>query len=314
MPSKPKYIIDTDLGDDVDDALALALAATAQMELVAVTTVYRNVEDRARMAKKLLSALGEPYGRVPVLPGHSWPLERNLPAPAIDFLSEEERTDLTLAPDGASPDEAVDALIHACHTYGKDLTVVALGPLTNLARVIERDPTALPTASRVVLMGGAYFRHYADWNVSCDPHAAATVFASLPNLECIGADVTHAAVAPCELEERLLHPTPAAPRWRHYLADLTQRWLSTRAKPALVLHDPLLMAYLLEPTLCHFTETSVCVVTDGPAAGLTLNLDVYSKQWMNEAYTSLPPPPRHRVACDVNLERFWKIIEKMLTE
>ena len=50
MPSKPKYIIDTDLGDDVDDALALALAATAQMELVAVTTVYRNVEDRARMA------------------------------------------------------------------------------------------------------------------------------------------------------------------------------------------------------------------------------------------------------------------------
>lgn len=313
MPnSKLKLIIDTDLGDDIDDVLALALAMHHQIEILGITTVFRNVEDRARMAKKLLSTFGKAYERIPVLCGYSLPMGKKMPSPPIEFLSEEEKKDSALAPDGKSPSEAIDFIVDACNTHRDSLTVVAMGPLTNLAHVIEQDPQALARISRVAMMGGAYFRQYADWNVSCDPIAAARVFSSLSNLECIGADVTHRAAASPLFEKQLFHPSSQAPQWMRYLSELAQRWEKTRAKPELVLHDPLLMAHLIDPLLCSMTDTSVTVITEGPAAGLTLNVDAYSKQWMNDAYKSLPPIPRHRVATDVRLPRFHAMMEAML--
>jgi purine nucleosidase/pyrimidine-specific ribonucleoside hydrolase len=312
MQEKQVYWIDTDIGDDIDDALALALAMHQGMEIVGISTVFRNAEDRARLAKKLLCAFGGAYKHIPVLVGHALPMGKKTVSPSVDFLTREEKEDERLRPEESRPENTVARIIDACHTYGKRLTVVAMGPLTNLAHVIARDPTALPSVGRVAMMGGAFFRQYADWNVSCDPQAADVVFSHLPQITCVGADVTHAAVATPRFAQSLFSPAPTAPAWQCLLSDLAHRWLTTRAKEELVLHDPLLIASLLDDTLLSFTDAAVAVVTDGPAMGLTLNVDAYGKQWMNDHYTSLPPLPRHRLACACDLPRFLSLMEAMM--
>ena len=77
----------------------------------------------------------------------------------------------------------MDFIIDCCHRYGKDLTVVALGPCCNISKVIEKDPDALSSAAKVVIMGGAYFKQYADWNVMCDVAAADIMFRKVTHLE-----------------------------------------------------------------------------------------------------------------------------------
>lgn len=286
MANPRKILLDTDLGDDIDDVIALFAAMRQGFDLVGVTTVFQNTADRAKMAKKLLQLYGQGYENTPVFAGYGVPIAA---APrayghVIHYTPDVE----AYPPDSLHPEDTVDFIIQACRTYGKELTIAAIGPFTNLARVIEKDPEALTLCGSVCIMGGAFFKQYADWNVMCDVEAAAVLFRTLDNLECIGADVTHL----CEGDPALYQALFSAPKdqpARQYLAEMAALWRADRPSAKLLLHDPLVICYLADPSLCGMQPITAAVLTDGFARGMTLNVNAYGKKWMNEsAYAGYP--------------------------
>jgi len=279
---KLKLIIDTDIGDEIDDALAIYYAMRHDYEIIGITCVYKNTEERARITKRLLSLYGKGYESVPVFAGHGTPLaEERIEYPHTchyhDGLNAPE-----YAPDGYE-NEAVDFIIDACEKYGKELAVVAIGPFTNIARVIGKSPEALSKAARVVIMGGAYYRQYTDWNVMCDVEAADVMFSSLSNLECVGADVTHRLPLTREQHEVTLsckNDGAAAE-----IGELIRLWSIVNPDRYPTLHDPLAVEYAIDPEICETERARVKVISDGFARGLTLNVDGYNKDYMNPVYS-----------------------------
>jgi inosine-uridine nucleoside N-ribohydrolase len=284
MDKKLKFLIDTDIGDEIDDALALYAAMRMGLDIVGVTTVFRNTKERARIAKDLLIAYGKGYENVPVLAGYGSPTgesERDGWEHTCHYCDALDREDLS--PDGKSPSDAVDFIIDCCKKWGEELVVVCLGPLTNLAHAIQKDADALSRVKKTVIMGGAFFKQYADWNVTCDAKAADVVFKRAHRLECIGADVTHTLDIGKENYEYLLNferGDGAAAKMREYLT----LWKNDVPDRSPTLHDPLAIYYAADESVCDMTDVSVKVITEGAAMGMTLNVDAYSKAYMNPAY------------------------------
>ena len=306
METRKKILIDTDIGDDIDDAVALLTAMALDFEIVGVTTVFRDTDARARMVKKLMNAFGKGYDRIPVYAGysayttdkeenseHMCRFEENLAAPE-------------LAPVNKKPEEAVDFILDCCHRYGKELTVIAIGPFCNIAKAIEKDRDALNNAGQVVIMGGAYFKQYADWNVMCDVPAADVMFRNLSNLACIGADVTHLLAA--DYLKPLLAEADSGVLG--YVGEQYRQWQADYPENHLVPHDVLAVYYALDPTICAMTSIRVAVVCDGFAKGMTLNVDIYSKASLNSAYGGFDFSHRVQAANAVDLEQFHKFLQR----
>ena len=272
-----KYLMDMDIGDDIDDAIALYAAMCRGFELVGVTTVFRNTRDRARQVRKMLMAFGGDYANVPVYMGHGTPMNNEAPPhfhiPHYTPDLEEDR----YAPNSENPDDAVDFIIDACYRYGDDLTIIAIGPFTNLGRVIEKDPDALNKVKKVAIMGGAFFKQYVDWNVCCDVTAADLMFRHVNNLECIGADVTHLMIGEDRLYDNLLNYEGNDPG-HLYLTELCRLWKADRPYAKLLLHDPLVVYYVEDPSLCEMKAAPISVITEGYAVGLTVNVDALGKR------------------------------------
>ena len=133
MSEQMKILIDTDIGDDIDDAIALYAAMRQNFEIVGITTVFENTIQRARQVKKLLREYGHGYESVSVFAGYGTPIgERDREVKDIPHYTPDLEQDI-YAPSGTNPRDAVDFIIDACYKYGKELTVVAIGPFTNIA-------------------------------------------------------------------------------------------------------------------------------------------------------------------------------------
>lgn len=179
----PRILIDTDAGDDVDDVLAIAFAALRQeLQIVAVTTVGWRPHDRAGLVRKVLAACGKPD--VPVAVGYELPLtpqsdeERARYTSAaktnhVDVVSDAERD--ALAPVN---EEAVDLLIRQINAAPGELTIVAIGQLTNIAAALRRAPDLAQKVSAIALMGGEVELLRREHNVHTDVIAADEVFRS----------------------------------------------------------------------------------------------------------------------------------------
>jgi len=311
MCNERKILIDTDIGDDIDDAIALFAAMREGFELVGVTTVFRNTVERARMAKKLLNLYGRGYEHTPVYAGYGASLtgkaQEQTHVPHYTPDAEEYQ------PDSVDPEAAVDFIIESCRKYGNELTVIAIGPFTNIARAIRKDPDALNLCGRVCIMGGAFFKQYADWNVMCDVEAADLMLRTLDNLECIGADVTHLCEAEPDLYNALLH-APHNDRAREYLAEMCELWRNDRPGARLLLHDPLVIYYLAEPSLCSMQSITAAVITEGFARGMTLNVNAYGKKRMNEAAYAGHPMKICRAAQKVDVGKLNRMLCDDLAE
>ena len=252
--------IDTDLGSDVDDAIALAFALRhPELELVGVSTVFGDVELRARMAKELIR-LGGAEG-VPVLAGLGKPLTESRVGlmfghegrGLFEDASPRLRTD-------ADPDASrrVDALEEAVEAARAD-ALVAIGPLTNVAALL-RAGVRLP---RLSIMGGktapveveGVTPTIDEWNWHCDPDAAATLLEQEPP------SVGLPRIFPAEITFR----TPISSADHAALADgdalcralaaMSDIWLEKlkefgNPQPQILLHDPLTVASLPAPDLC----------------------------------------------------------------
>ena len=304
MAEKAKIIIDMDIGDDIDDAIALYAAMRLGFDIIGVTTVYQNTVDRARQVKKMLKEYGNGYENVPVFAGHGVPIDENrLYREHIIHYTKELEEDI-YTPVSTDPDDAVNFIVDSCLKYGKELTVVAIGAFTNIAKAIERDANALNSISRVVIMGGAYYKQYADYNVICDVAAADIMFRKLCNLECLGADVTHLMVGEQRLLDNLLNYN-GSEKGHIYLTELCHLWRADRPRVPLLLHDALVIYYLADASLCRMNSAPIVVMTEGFARGMTLNVDAYSKKAFSpDIYKDFDENHRALVASAVDRDTF----------
>ncbi len=304
---KIKLIIDTDIGDEIDDALALYYAVRRKYEMIGITTVFKNTDERARITKRLLSLYGKGYESIPVFAGHGTPIAE-MPQKYTHTCHYHPLLDSAdFAPDGDA-DDAVDFIIDSCEKYKEELAIVAIGPFTNIAKAIKKAPDSLSKAKRVVIMGGAYYRQYADWNVMCDVESADIMFSSLKNLECVGADVTHRL--PLTAEQHALLVNCKKDKAALEIAELIRLWSKANPDRYPTLHDPLAIEYAVNTEICRAERARVAVLTEGYARGLTLNVDAYNKDYLNSIYSE-NKINTVTVAKDIDAEDF---IDKFLNE
>lgn len=265
-----KYIIDTDIGDDIDDAFAIAYAIKAGLPVVGITTVFRNTIRRAKMAKMLLKTLGCPD--ITVCAGIDFPVN----APIIALENDYYAPDGSFIPcqyisqmDSEHYDEqhAVDYIIDTVRANPGDVTLILIGPQTNIAAALEKAPDILEDIKEIVMMGGKYYESdMAEWNILCDPEAAATVFESGVPIRAVGLDVT----MQCKLEgEAMKTFQENSAGICTLISQLMESWFQHYKFASPVLHDPLTIGVLLKDYVA-FEQQKVKVVTDKTHYGTTL--------------------------------------------
>ncbi|HEV2529796.1 MAG TPA: nucleoside hydrolase [Thermomicrobiales bacterium] len=267
-------ILDVDTG--VDDALALAYAANRpDLDLVAVTTVAGNV-DIARATentRRVLAYLGR--DDVPVHRGASRPLARShRPASYAHGHDGLGGVQLPAARRSLEETPGPATIIRLARERPGELTLVAVGPLTNLAIALNVEPRIAEWIPSVVVMGGAFrcpgnITALAEYNIWEDPEAAAQVFeAPFASTTLIGLDVTmqvgFARATAAELAKRG-ELNPAA----DLAVRVSQQTWDERGLDQLWLHDPLAVAVAAEPGLVGYSDDAVEVVVTGEAEGQT---------------------------------------------
>lgn len=267
---KVKILLDTDIGDDIDDAMTLALALRLpEVEIVGITTVFAQTDVRARLAARMLECVGR---TAPVYAGKSGSYGFRMCGfsqyePALDADRYAPRNDA--AADGG--DAAVRFIVECARKYGQELTIVAIGPLTNIAAAIALDRKAMEGVGKIALMGGAFYKTVAEWNILCDAPAAKTVFSLGEKIEAYGLDVTTATTL-CGRQFKRIVDYAGDDKLAAYLANLTRMWHDyTGNLPCL--HDPLTLYNAVRPGLVLLEKQAVEVLCDEPLTGITLNLD-----------------------------------------
>ncbi|MEE8558233.1 MAG: nucleoside hydrolase [Myxococcota bacterium] len=264
-------VLDTDMGSDVDDALCLALALAApEIEVVATTHVGREAALRAQISRKLLKLAGR--DQIPVYAGCRVPV---LGGDRFNWFGHEGDGILEPGEEPTVEDEhAVDALLRLSHAH-PDLEVVAIGPLTNLAVALMKDPDLAGRVSRLTLMGGhlrkvEYGGHVfppgVDYNLCSDPHASLLVLRSGIPTRLVTADVTlRVWLGQSDLSLIEERGTPL----HDALASAIRTWtpvqnrLFSSAGAGMVednvafLHDPLALTAVYDETFCKFEELEI---------------------------------------------------------
>jgi len=264
-------LIDTDPG--IDDALALLFAWNSpEIQVQAITTVAGNVTVEAASTNLLrLLALRRPLPRPVVAAGAAGPLARALTT-ATRYHGEDGLGDLPDWPEverlAGSP-TAVEVILDAARRHQRDLTIVALGPLTNLALALKEDAGALAGVGRVVAMGGAVdvpgnVTPTAEFNMFVDPEAAHRVLAAGLPLEIVPLDATRQAVLPrAGMRAALARAAgPLASRIQGF-SERGFRIAHSDGEQGMALHDPLAVGLALDPSLATWEAVRLGIGPDG---------------------------------------------------
>ena len=270
---KKKVIIDCDPG--IDDSLALILALNSpELEIVGITTVSGNVkaDQGAKNVLKVLKLMSRED--IPVYIGEEIPLVREL-ITAQDTHGEDglgetnyEEADVQVNYGG------VDFILE--NARKGDISIIALGPLTNLATAIERDEDGFNMINEIVSMGGAFKSHgncsqVAEFNYWVDPHGVKEVFdRNKVPFSMVGLDVTREIILTPNLIELI---NQIGGDIANFIVDITRfyvdfHWNQERTLGC-VINDPLAVAYFIDRTLCEGFTSYLDIVTDGIAVGQT---------------------------------------------
>lgn len=255
------FFIDTDTASD--DAVALVMALThADVDVVGIGVVAGNVPLDMAVQNALYTREIVDRADVPVHVGEATPLVLPL-GTAQNVHGIDGMGDIGLPLSGREPDgtDAVGALIDASTEYAGDLTLVTLGPLTNIARALQRDPALPDRIGRTVVMG-AVADHIgnvtpaAEFNIWADPHALHAVLESGLDMEFVGWDISRrfAVVDQALATELRSIGTPAAEFCIDIQAVVAEFCASDTKLDGFDLPDPIAMAYAIDPSIATATE------------------------------------------------------------
>ncbi|MBL8178940.1 MAG: nucleoside hydrolase [Bryobacterales bacterium] len=260
--SRIPVIFDTDIGNDIDDALTLSfLLQSPEFDVRAITTSRFESETRARLAYKLMRLHGRAH--IPIASGADDALlhtQYRPPAPQFSSLTEAD----TLP--GGAAHKGVPLLIETLLHAERKLTVFTVGPLSNIALALKTDPRIAAKIERIAIMGGAVDLPQSETNINNDFGAAAIVFDSGLPILMAPLDVTRELhfTGP-DLDKLTQSKLPTAVE----LTALLRRWQTWRTGRDPVLHDVLPLIAILHPDWCRFEQGSVAVDLSGPKRGYT---------------------------------------------
>ncbi len=273
-PVSPQLaILDTDIGDDIDDAFALALLLRSpEVKLLGITTAYGDTALRARLVSRFLGAVGR--REIPIAAGvptsHTNVFTQAAYANQAPVRQGSEARQASLfEPDG------VKFLLDQIRAHPGEITLIAIGPLTNVKAAIDRDAVTFHKVKRVVMMGGSVYRGYGDehrppepeWNIDRDPEAAQALFASGVPIFMMPLDSTQIHLAAADRERIFSFGSPVTDQ----LTLLYHQWVAHTDNHAAdpTLFDPVAATYAIRPELCPMTPLRIEV----DAKGLTRPVD-----------------------------------------
>ncbi|HWK14065.1 MAG TPA: nucleoside hydrolase [Rhizobiaceae bacterium] len=305
-----KIIIDTDPGQD--DAVAVLLAlGSPELEVMAVTAVAGNVPLVLTQlnARKICELAGRPD--IPVFAGAGRPLLR--PLVTAEHVHGRSGLDGPDLPDPKMPLQGVHAVDFLVETLMREppgtITLCVLGPLTNIALALIREPRIAARIDEIVLMGGGFFEGgnvtpAAEFNIHVDPHAAVVVFDSGVPITMMPLDVTHRALTTRERVERFRALGTPAGIATAELLDFFERYdeekYGTDGGP---LHDPCVIAWLLEPGMFKGRKVNVSIET---GSELTMGMTVID--W----WSVTDRPKNAHVVRDIDADRFFALLTERI--
>jgi purine nucleosidase len=254
-------IIDTDIGDDIDDAFAVGLALSSpELKILGITSAWGDTALRARLLDRLLCETGR--SDIPVAVG----IEKHAPGQgAFSQAKWAERQPAKPHPD------AVDFLLKQIRQHPGEITLIAIGPETNLGAALTRDPATFKKLKRIVLMGGSIHRGYdvlgytpnrgpdAEYNIKMDIPAAQAVFTSGVPLYVMPLDSTQLKFD--EVERRLLFTDST--NLTDAMTLLYEQWSRATNQATPTMFDAVAVAYAIDPEQCPATPMRIVVDEKG---------------------------------------------------
>ena len=302
-----RIIIDTDPGQDDAVAMLLALASPDELDVLGITAVAGNVPLALTQlnARKICEVAGRTD--VPVYAGCVRPMMRPLvTAEYVHGPTGIDGADLPEPSMGLEPQHAVDFIIDTLMAATEsDITLCPLGPLTNIGMALVKEPRIASKVREIVLMGGGFLEGgnvtpAAEFNIYVDPQAAHVVFSSGIPITMMPLDVTHQALATVPRVAAFGQMGTAVGDAVAGMLDFFDRYdMEKYGTDGAPLHDPCVIAYLLEPDLFGGKACHVEIVTDnGPALGMTV-ID-----WWGVTKNA----PNTTVMRDVDADRFFALL------
>lgn len=299
-----KVIIDTDLGTDIDDAMAISLAMKSpEIEVVGVTTVYGDSKYRAQLATRLIELGGCDFD---VYAGIDKPLlgKRSIFMAGNEGEGAQEDLDYQF-----KDKHAVDFLIEQVMTNPGEITIVAIGPLTNIAVAMIKEPQFAANIKELVIMGGSVrlgpnslnpMVWAEEHNIVCDPESAEIVFSSEANIYMVGLDVTM-MLNIGDVEYKLLKDSDSPVN--NLLGDMLADWMvfvkEMFGDDKTYMHDPLALACSFDKSFVRFEPIDIEIrYTDKERTGQTIG--------------RLNPDSNIKVALEVENTRFIDFLFKRL--
>ncbi|KAL5710667.1 uridine nucleosidase [Ranunculus cassubicifolius] len=311
-----KIIIDTDPG--IDDSMAILMAfQTPELDILGLTTIFGNVATKDATRNALL--LCEIAGRdtIPVAEGSSEPLKGGEPRVADFVHGTDGLGNIYLpSPKGKKSEKsAVEFLVEKVSEHPGEVSVLALGPLTNIALAIKSDSSFATKVKKIVVLGGAFFalgnvNPAAEANIYGDPEAADVVFTSGANIVVVGINITTQVQL---TDDDLAELKESKGRHAEFISNICKFYRDWHVKSdgvyGIFLHDPVSFVALVQPDLFTYKKGVVRVETQGICIGHTL-MDQGLKSWNTENPWSGYSPVS--VAWTVDVEKVRKYIKNVL--
>lgn len=287
-----KVIIDTDIGDDIDDAFAVALALRSpELQILGITTAFGDTETRAKLLDRFLAEVGR--ADIPVAVG--------VPTPPKTAFTQRRYAESGKYTKASHPD-AVSFLLEEIKRYPGEITLIAIGPLMNVGAAIEKDPATFRKLKRVIMMGGSIVRGYDDvgydpphgpdpeWNIVNDIPSAQKLFAAGVPLFVMPLDATQLKLD--EVKRAYLFRQGTA--ITDALTLLYHEW----GQETPTLFDPMTISFAVKPELCTVQPMHIFV----DAKGFTRRDDV------SPGASHSVPSSNANVCLESNPEAFFRFL------
>ncbi|XP_039047551.1 uridine nucleosidase 1-like [Hibiscus syriacus] len=311
-----KLIIDTDPG--IDDSMAILMAfQNPEYEILGLTTVFGNLHTKDATSNALLLCEIAGCPGVPVAEGSPEPLKGGRPCVA-DFIHGSDGLGNMYLPQPKtkkSDKSASEFLVEKVSEYPGEVSVLALGPLTNLSLAIKRDSSFVSKVKNIVVLGGSFFalgneNPAAEANIYGDPEAADIVFTSGANIVIVGINITTQVQM---TDDDIIELKQSKGKHAQLLSEMCEFYRNWHVKSegvhGIFLHDPVSFVALVRPDLFTYKNGVVRVETEGICRGHTL-LDQGLKKWNgSNPWTGYSPVS---VAWTVNVDEVLNYIKQEL--